>query len=84
MIRDVDRKIDHQIPTNNLYEAYLALDTNQIQVVALVPFVGKEKASAASALLYNIVGQGKHFNEFRKTMQKIIEYGGLEELHKGL
>lgn len=84
VIRDVDRKIDHQIPTNNLYEAYLALDTNQIQVVALVPFVGKEKASAASALLYNIVGKGKHFNEFRKTMQKIIEYGGLEELHKGL
>lgn len=79
VIRDVDRKIDHQIPTNNLYEAYLALDENQIQVAALVPFVGKEKASAASALLYNIVGQGKHFNDFRKSMQKIIEYGGLAE-----
>lgn len=82
VIRDVDRKIDHQIPTDNLYKAYLALDANQIQVAALVPFVGKEKASAASALLYNIVGQGKHFNDFRKSMQKIIEYGGLGEIFK--
>lgn len=84
VIRDVDKRIDHQIPTQNLYAAYLTLEPTQIQVAALVPFVGKEKAPAASALLYNIVGQGKSFNNLRKMMQQMMSHGGFEGLVKGL
>ena len=57
IIRDVNRNQDFEMPTRDLYEAHLSLASNEIQIEALVPFVGKDNAPAASALLYNIVGQ---------------------------
>ena len=72
------------MPTRDLYEAHLALSANEIQVAALVPFVGKDNASAASALLYNIVGQGQTFNAFRKMVNDAVKNGGLDELRRKL
>jgi hypothetical protein len=72
------------MPTHDLYEAHLALSANEIQVAALVPFVGKDNAPAASALLYNIVGQGQAFNAFRRMVNDAVEHGGLEELTRRL
>lgn len=80
VIRDVDRRQDFEMPTRDLYEAHLSLSANEIQVAALVPFVGKENAPAASALLYNIVGQGQGFNALRKMVDDAVKHGGLEEL----
>jgi hypothetical protein len=82
VIRDVDRCKDYSMPTRKLHEAHLALSQKQIQVSALVPFVGKDCASAASALLYNIVGQGKGRNSLRKLVDNALKDGGFEELHK--
>ena len=82
VIRDVDRRRDYSMPTRKLYEAHLALTGKQIQVAALVPFVGKDCAPAASALLYNIVGQGQWRNDLRKFVNDAMEHGGVEELHK--
>jgi hypothetical protein len=82
VIRDVDRCKDYSMPTRKLHEAHLALSQKQIQVSALVPFVGKDCASAASALLYNIVGQGKGRNSLRKFVHNALKDGGFEELHK--
>ena len=84
VIRDVARRHDFEMPTRDLYEAHLALSANEIQVAALVPFVGKANAPAASALLYNIVGQGQAFNAFRKMVNDAVEHGGLEELTRRL
>lgn len=84
IVRDMKRELDHEIATRDLYEAHLSLDSNQIQVANLVPFVGKEKASAASALLYNIVGAGQTMNSLRKFVKEITEKGGLEKLAKRL
>ena len=36
--------------------------------------VGKEIAPAASALLYNIVGQGQSFNNLRKHTHEILKF----------
>ncbi len=81
VIRNVDRRLDYQIPTRKIYDAYLALNEKQIQVAALVPFVGKDCAPAASALLYNVVGQGRWRNNLRKFVNDAMEHGGFEELH---
>ena len=84
VIRDVKRQQDYEMPTRDLYEAHLSLSSKEILVSALVPFVGKEKAPAASALLYNIVGQGRNFNNLRKFVHDAMEHGGFEELHRRL
>ena len=84
IIRDVARQRDFKMPTRDLYEAHLSLSANEIQVAALVPFVGKDNASAASALLYNIVGQGQAINAFRREINNAIENGSLEELKRRL
>jgi len=80
IIRDVKKRLDHEMATRDLYEAHLSLDSKQIQVASLVPFVGKEKAPAASALLYNIVGEGQTTNNLRKFVQDIVKMGGLDKL----
>ena len=80
IIRDVKKRIDHEMATRDLYEAHLSLDSKQIQVASLVPFVGKEKAPAASALLYNIVGEGQTTNNLRKFVQDMVKMGGLDKL----
>ena len=49
-----------------------------------MPFVGKDNAPAASALLYNIVGQGQGFNNLRKMVNDAIAHGGFEELRRRL
>mgnify|MGYP002623581135 CR=1 FL=1 len=82
VIRDVRRQQDHSITTRALYEAHLALDADKIQVAAMVPFVGREDASAASALLYCIVGNGKRLNSLRKLTDLARELDGFEELRK--
>ena len=84
VIRDVKHQQDYEMPTRDLYEAHLSLSSKEIQVSALVPFVGKEKAPAASALLYNIVGQGRNFNNLRKFVHDAMEHGGFEELRRRL
>lgn len=53
------------IPTKDLYEAHLELNENDIKIAALEPYVGKENAPAASALLYSVVGRGFFYNALR-------------------
>ena len=73
IIRDVDNRKDYEIRTRDLYEAHLHLNKEDIQIATVAPFVGKENASAASALLYNIVGKGEVFNNLRKHFSEIIK-----------
>lgn len=84
VIRDVTRRQNHHVPTRKLYEAHLALDAKEIQVATLVPFVGREHAPAASALLYNIVGLGMPRNSLRKFVRDAMEHGGFDELKRML
>ena len=60
--------------TRDLYEAHLNLEKDNIQISTVTPFVGKENAPAASALLYNIVGQGQTFNNLRKNVNEMLKY----------
>jgi len=73
IVRDVDKQKDYEIRTRDLYEAHLNLNREEIQIATVAPFVGKENASAASALLYNIVGQGEPFNNLRKHFSEIVK-----------
>ena len=72
-IRDVRAKEDYTIPTRDLYEAHLALNADDIQIASVIPFVGKENAPAASALLYNIVGRGQNLSAVRKLAREIFQ-----------
>lgn len=74
IIRDVDKGIIYEMRTRDLYEAHLALEKDDIQISTITPFVGKENAPAASALLYNIVGQGQAFNNMRKHFNEIFKF----------
>ena len=78
IIRDVDNQKDYEMRTRDLYEAHLHLEKDDIQISAVAPFVGKENASAASALLYNVVGQGQTFNNLRKYAHEIFQNLKLE------
>ena len=78
VIRDVSRRQEHHIPTRAIYDAHLAIGADDIQVAALVPFVGREHAPAASALLYNIVGKGVMSNLFRKFSRDVWRKAGLQ------
>ena len=73
IIRDVDNQKDYEMRTRDLYEAHLHLEKDDIQISTVAPFVGKENASAASALLYNIVGRGQTFNNLRKYAKEIFK-----------
>lgn len=73
IIRDVDNQKDYEMRTRDLYEAHLHLEKDDIQISTVAPFVGKENASAASALLYNIVGQGQSFNNLRKYAHELFK-----------
>ena len=59
--------------TRDLYEAHLQLEENDIQISTVAPFVGKENAPAASALLYNNVGKGQALNNLRKYANEIFK-----------
>ena len=74
IIRDVDKKINYEMRTRDLYEAHLALEMDDIQISTVTSFVGKENAPAASALLYNIVGKGQAFNNMHKKFNEIIKH----------
>ena len=84
VIRDVNNRQNYEMQTRALYEAHLELNSSEIQVAALAPFVGKKNAPAASALLYNIVGEGQSMNSLRKFVNDIVARGGLEELSRRL
>ena len=73
VIRDIDNHKDYEMRTRDLYEAHLHLEKDNIQISTVAPFVGKENAPAASALLYNIVGQGQAFNNLRKYANEIFK-----------
>ena len=73
VIRDVDNQKEYEMRTRDLYEAHIHLKKDEIQISTVTPFVGKENASAASALLYNIVGQGQAFNNLRKYAHEIFK-----------
>lgn len=73
VIRDVANRLEFTIATHDLYEAHLNLAENEIQVSALAPFVGRQNAPAASALLYNVVGQGRAYNAMRKYAQEFFK-----------
>lgn len=66
VINDVSQRVQHLIPTRAIYEAYLTLQADEFQVAALIPFVGRKLAPAATVLLYNMAGRGKWRNELRK------------------
>ena len=74
IIRDVDKEINYEMRTRDLYEAHLALEKDDIQISNVAPFVGKENAPAASAMLYNIVGKGQAFNNLRKNVKEMLKY----------
>ena len=82
VIRDVEKDKEYEMPTRDLYEAFLALDKNDIQIATVAKYVGKQNAPAASALLYATVGQGQGFNNLRKVVNEAVERGGLEELER--
>ena len=82
VICDVDKDKEYVIRTRDLYEAYLNLDSNDIQIATVAKYVGKKNAPAASALLYATVGQGEGFNNLRKVVNEAVERGGLEELQR--
>ena len=82
VIRDVEKDKEYEMPTRDLYEAYLTLDKNDIQIATVAKYVGKQNAPAASALLYATVGQGQGFNNLRKVVNEAVECGGLEELER--
>ena len=73
VIRDVGKRQDFAIPTRDLYEAHLHLEEYEIQISTVAPFVGRQNASAASALLYNIVGRGHMFSYLRKHYKEILK-----------
>lgn len=74
IIEDVEKGKTFEMNTRDLYEAHLHLEENDIQISTVGPYVGKENASAASALLYNIVGQGQSFNNLRKYANEVLKY----------
>lgn len=76
VIRDVSKRREFSMPTSSLYQAYTEIDKDNIQVATLAPYVGSTNAPAASALLYNTVGNGKQRNELNKTMKQIIRLLG--------
>lgn len=73
VLRDVSKKKDFSVSTRDIYEAYLHLDPFEIQIKTVAPFVGKENASAVSALLYNIVGRGRTLHLLRKKFQELFK-----------
>ena len=72
VIRDVDNFRDFTMPTRNLYNAYIEIDKDKIQVSTVSRYVGKVNAPAASALLYNTVGKGRNWNEMFKSLDKML------------
>jgi hypothetical protein len=74
IIEDVEKGKTFEMNTRDLYEAHLHLEENDIQISTVSPYVGKENASAASALLYNIVGRGQSFNNLRKFTNEVLKY----------
>ena len=82
VIRDEEKDKEFDIPTRDLYEAYVALEKNDIQIATVAKYVGKQNAPAASALLYATVGQGQGFNNLRKVVNEAVERGGLKELER--
>ncbi|MDD6746590.1 MAG: hypothetical protein PUE36_11775 [Bacteroidales bacterium] len=44
----------------------------KIQVSTVSRYVGTVNAPAASALLYNTVGKGRHWNEMNKSFDKLV------------
>lgn len=72
VIRDVDNCREFSMPTRNLYTAYLEIDKEKIQVSTVSRYVGTVNAPAASALLYNTVGKGIHWNQMNKSMDKLV------------
>ncbi len=72
IIKDVAKKELHTIPTQQLYEAHLALTEKEIQITKVSLFVEKNDAPAASALLYNIVGRGRMMNSLRKAVTRLF------------
>jgi hypothetical protein len=84
IILDIENDKEFAMSTRDLYEAFLALDENNIQIATVAPYVGKKNAPAASALLYNTVGRGRGFNYLRKMVKDAVSHGGLEELSRRL
>ena len=82
VIRDVEKDKEFEMATRDLYEAFIALDENDIQIATVAKYVGKKNAPAASALLYATVGQGQGFNNLRKVVNEAVQRGGLEELER--
>lgn len=70
VVRDVANNKEFTFSTQSLHRAHFELDENEIQISALVPFVGKECAPAATAVLYNVVGRGRHMNSLRKFVNQ--------------
>ncbi len=72
VIRDVAKRKNFTMSTEDLYEAYNNLKESEIQVSNLVPYVGRENAPAASAILYSTVGSGRTFNYLRKKINELF------------
>lgn len=73
VVRDVSKRQNYEIPTQDLYKAHLNLEEDDIQISNVAPFVGKQNASAASALLYNVVGRGQIFSYMRKHYKELFK-----------
>lgn len=72
VLRDVNKKQDFFVSTRDIYDIYLELDPSEIQIKTVAPFVGKENASAVSALLYCLVGRGRAMHFFRRFVREML------------
>lgn len=77
-ILDVNNDKEFVIETRMLYDAFLNLDSAEIQVANLVPYVGRKNAPAASAVLDAAFGKSRTRNMFIKSIRKMLGGMGLE------
>lgn len=64
--------VDCEIPAGDLFAAYTELNKKEMTIDKLRPFVGKDNASAAAAVLYSTWGTGRNKNTLQnmaKTFQ---------------
>lgn len=66
-----EREQEFTIPTRELYEAHLSLTPNNISNSTVAPFISlKKNISPATAVLYNVMGQGHMWRKLFEALKK--------------
>ena len=67
-----DHGKEFTIPTREIYEAHLALNSDEITNKNVEPYISaKKNASPATAILHNIIGTGKSMRQLVEAMQRL-------------